>query len=62
MTAKETLDWLIHDLLIKAGLYELTKDQEEQVEFIKDRLDDGEKAEIAIMEIERFIAKTKGLI
>lgn len=62
MTAIETLEKLRLDLLKTSKNFELTKEQEEQFEFIKDRLTDGEQAETALLEIDIIIGKSRGEI
>lgn len=61
MTATETLQKLRLDLEKSQNL-KLTKEQEEQFEFIQQRLNDGEQAEKAILEIDIIIGKSRGEI
>ena len=60
MTAKEMLEKLRDDLFVANG-FSLTKQQGEWFDFIFKRLDDLEKAETALTEIENAIAQANGL-
>ena len=61
MTATETLEKLKLDLIM-ANEFGLTDEQEEQFEFLSERLEHLDKAEQALLKIKCAIAKSEGMI
>lgn len=60
-TVFDCLDEIKQDLF-KLQNFDLTKEQEENFNFIEERLKDGKEAEDILLQIDSLCAKSKGLI
>lgn len=61
MTALEVFQKLIDELFVLKN-FSFTKEEQEDINFVRERIIDGETAENTLCEIECVIAKGNGLI